>query len=123
VGLLRRALWSDVRRPARGKLLRSNYSRYWHEAVAKAGLSDAGLHFHDLRHTANNFVASGATLRELMTRMGHASPRAAPIYQHANREREPEITEGLSRRIEAARTGDLARKWHEADPDSTADGV
>jgi len=58
-----------------------------------------------------------------MTRMGHASPRAALIYQHANREREREITEALSRRIEAARTGDLARKWREVDPDSTADGV
>jgi len=68
-------------------------------------------------------VASGASLRELMTRMGHASPRAALIYQHANREREREITEALSRRIEAARTGDLARKWREVDPDSTADGV
>jgi hypothetical protein len=31
-------------------------------------------------------VAPGASLRELMTRMGHASPRAALIYQHANRE-------------------------------------
>jgi integrase len=109
--------------PRGGKLLRLNYSRYWHEAVAEAGLSDAGLHFHDLRHTANSFVASGASLRELMTRMGHASPRAALIYQHANREREREITTALSRRIEAARTGDLARKWHEVDADSTADGM
>jgi hypothetical protein len=35
--------------------------------------------------------------------MGHASPRAALIDQHANREREREITAALSRRIEAAR--------------------
>jgi len=83
--------------------------------VGKAGLGQLGLHFHDLRHTANRFVASSASLRELMTRMGHASPRAALIYQHANREREREITEALSRRIEAVRNGDLAREWREGD--------
>lgn len=109
--------------PRGGKLLRSNYSRYWSEAVEKAGLGQLGLHFHDLRHTANSFVASSASLRELMTRMGHASPRAALIYQHANRDREREITEALSRRIEAARSGDLARKWHEPQPDGSAEGA
>ena len=101
--------------PRGGKLLRSNYSRYWNEAVEKAGLGRLGLHFHDLRHTANSFVASSASLREMMTRMGHASPWAALIYRHTNREREREITEALSRRIEAVRTGDLAREWHEPD--------
>jgi hypothetical protein len=37
--------------------------------------------------------------------------------------REWEITEVLSRRIEAARTGDLAHKWHEVDPDTAAEGA
>ena len=42
----------------------------------------AGLHFHDLRHTGNQFAAhSGAGLRDLMARMGHDSERAAMIYQ------------------------------------------
>jgi integrase len=109
--------------PRGGKLLRSNYSRYWKEAVGKAGLGQLGLHFHDLRHTANSFVASSASLRELMTRMGHASPRAALIYQHANREREREITEALSRRIEAVRSGDLAREWHEGDSGEADEGA
>lgn len=109
--------------PRGGRLLRSNYSRYWQEAVDKAGLGGLGLHFHDLRHTANSFVASGASLRELMTRMGHASPRAALIYQHANRDREREITAALSRRIEAGRSGDLARGGHEAGGGNGADGA
>jgi integrase len=109
--------------PRGGRLLRSNYSRYWNEAVEKAGLRHLGLHFHDLRHTANSFVASGASLRELMTRIGHASPRAALIYQHANREREREITEALSRRIEAIRGGDLAREWHDGDPAGGTEGA
>jgi len=109
--------------PRGGRLLRSNYSRYWNEAVEKAGLGQLGLHFHDLRHTANSFVASSASLRELMTRMGHASPRAALIYQHASREREREITAALSRQIEAIRGDDLARKWHDADSGEDPEGA
>lgn len=54
----------------------------WSQAVAKLGAPD--LHFHDLRHTGNTLAAStGTSLRDLMTRMGHDSPRAALIYQHA----------------------------------------
>jgi integrase len=46
----------------------------------------AGLHFHDLRHTGNQFAAnSGAGLRDLMARMGHDSERAAMIYQSTRR--------------------------------------
>jgi integrase len=49
--------------------------------VTKLGVPD--LHFHDPRHTGNTFAAeSGATLRDLMERMGHDSVRAAMIYQH-----------------------------------------
>ena len=41
------------------------------------------LHLHDLRHTSNTFAAqSGASLRNLLTRMGHNSPAAALMYQH-----------------------------------------
>ncbi len=53
----------------------------WLPALKAAGLS--GLHFHDLRHTGNTLAATaGATLRELMDRMGHDSERAAMIYLH-----------------------------------------
>jgi integrase len=52
---------------------------------------------HDLRHTGNTLAAgTGATLRELMTRMGHASSRAALIYQHATAERDRAIADALS---------------------------
>ncbi len=62
----------------------------WVENVAAIGAP--GLHFHDLRHTGNTFAAmSGAFLRDLMTRMGHASMRAALIYQHK--------TQGADRKI------------------------
>lgn len=44
-----------------------------------------GLQFHDLRRTGNTVAAStGASARELMTRMGHRTARAALVYQHAS---------------------------------------
>ena len=51
-------------------------------------------------HTGNTLAAaSGASTRELMQRMGHASMRAALIYQHATSERDREIASAMDRRI------------------------
>jgi len=81
---------------------RSNFNRLWQEAVAAAGIApEVGLHFHDLRHTGNN-LTRGASLKDVMRRLGHASTRAALIYQHADRESERAIAAGLSGTIEAA---------------------
>jgi len=64
-------------------------------ALSKAGLT--GTHFHDLRHTGNVLTAgTGATLRELMDRMGHSSTRAAMIYRHGADARQHEIADSLS---------------------------
>jgi hypothetical protein len=71
----------------------------WSKSLADAGMP-AGFHFHDLRHTGNNIAAaSGASTRELMHRMSHASMRAALIYQHATSERDREIAESMDKRI------------------------
>ena len=40
-------------------------------------------------------AATGASLRELMERMGHSSPRAALIYQHATRDRDEAIAAAI----------------------------
>jgi len=56
-------------------------------------------HKHDLRHTGNYLTSQGASLRDVMARMGHASTRAALIYQHADRDRERNIAAGLSQAI------------------------
>lgn len=76
-------------------LERSNFrQRVWLPAAEAAGL--AGMRFHDLRHTAGTLAArTGATTKELMARLGHASPRAAMIYQHAADDRDRRIAEGL----------------------------
>ena len=75
----------------------------WHRALA-ATSGSTGLRFHDLRHTGNTLAAAtGASTKELMSRMGHASPRAALIYQHATQDRDAEIAAGLSDLIVQAR--------------------
>ncbi|MDQ4099053.1 MAG: site-specific integrase, partial [Chloroflexota bacterium] len=76
---------------------RSNFrQRIWLPATEAAGLP--GLRFHDLRHTAGTLAArTGATTKELMARLGHASPRASLIYQHAAEDRDRRIAEGLDR--------------------------
>jgi integrase len=89
---------------------RGNFQATWSKAVANAGVP--GLHFHDLRHTGNTLAAEGASLRELMARMGHSSARAALIYQHATKDRERAIGAAISARIEAVRAED---KRHDRD--------
>ena len=86
-----------------GPVRRSNFNRRvgWTDAVA--AVDATGLHFHDLRHTGNTLAAgSGASLRDLMLRMGHDSMRAALIYQHATSNADQHIADALSRDIAAA---------------------
>jgi integrase len=70
----------------------------WRRAIRAIGIEE--LRFHDLRHTGNTLAAAtGASTKELMVRMGHASPRAALIYQHATEERDQAIAQALSDQI------------------------
>ncbi|MDW3845072.1 site-specific integrase [Micromonospora sp. BRA006-A] len=92
-------------------LRRSNFQRTsnWRMSVAAVGLP--GFHFHDLRHTGNTLASrTGASLADLMARMGHASTRAALIYQHTTKERDEHIASGLSEQIKNGR--DRARSGH-----------
>lgn len=84
--------------PKGAQLRRSNFSRQWTAATATAGLS--GFHFHDLRHTGNQLANDeGASLRELMDRMGHSTTRAALIYQHRSKRRDQMLADAISRRV------------------------
>ena len=70
----------------------------WQEARGRIGVPN--LHLHDLRHTGNTLAAqSGASLRDLMTRMGHDSPAAALIYQHSSRVADEGIAAALDARL------------------------
>ena len=90
--------------PKGAPLRRPNFSATWRRATEAAGLT--GFHFHDLRHTGNHIAATtGASLRELMGRMGHSTTRAALVYQHRTTEREPDRC-----RHEPARPGRAGRQ-------------
>lgn len=55
------------------------------------------LRFHDLRHTGATMAAqAGATMRELMDRLGHSTPQAPLIYQHVAADRRAELAARLS---------------------------
>lgn len=81
--------------PRGGKLRRSNFRDDWVRAKAAAGISSE-VHFHDLRHTGNTLASqNGASTRELMTRMGHSTTRAALIYQHMTSDRDRAIADRM----------------------------
>lgn len=83
-----------------GPLRRTTFFAAWDDARRRTGLQH--LHFHDLRHTGNTLAAgTGASIKELMARMGHASARAALRYQHAVRSRDRAIAEALDDIIRA----------------------
>ncbi len=61
-----------------GPVGRSRFRRLWNEVLAEVDLP--GLRFHDLRPVGNTLaVTTGIGLKEPMTRIGHASTRAAPM--------------------------------------------
>jgi integrase len=89
-------------------LTRGGFRTTWVKARDSVGLP--AFRFHDLRHTGNTLAAAtGASTKELMARMGHASMRAALIYQHATADRDQAIAVALSRLA----TGDVADTDHE----------
>jgi integrase len=78
-----------------GHMAPSSLYRVWYPAREAAGRPD--LRFHDLRHTgATLAAATGATLAELMARIGHSTNSAAMRYQHAAQDRDRAIAEALS---------------------------
>jgi integrase len=78
-----------------GHLAPATLYRVYYPAREKAGRPD--LRFHDLRHTgAVLAAATGATLAELMARLGHSTAGAALRYQHAAADRDKVIAEALS---------------------------
>lgn len=82
-------------------LRRATFYTEWKKAMMATG--QTGLHLHDLRHAAGTLAAQhGATQRELMARLGHASPAAAQRYQHAAERRDAVIADALQAVIDAA---------------------
>ena len=108
VGLIRRHL-DDHAQPGEAGLLFPNANgqhlhhgslyKVYKRARAAAGRPD--LRWHDLRHSGATWAAqSGATLAELMGRLGHSTVGAALLYQHAAAGRDAEIARRLSAMVE-----------------------
>ncbi|TDO67676.1 site-specific recombinase XerC [Kribbella sp. VKM Ac-2571] len=92
--------------PKGALLRRSNFQRAWSKAVTAAELPGT-IHFHDLRHTGNNWAAeAGATLADLMQRMGHASTRAAVRYIHTRDSRQRFLAQAMSEHLDGLRDDD-----------------
>lgn len=69
--------------------------RHYYRARSVAHRDD--LRWHDLRHSGAVLApATGATLAELMARLGHSTPGAAMKYQHAAKARDRQIASLLS---------------------------
>ena len=79
-----------------GHLHPATLERWWHKARDAAGRPD--LRFHDLRHTGAVLAAqTGATLAELMQRLGHSTVATAMRYQHVAEGRDQAIAAALSK--------------------------
>ena len=68
-------------------------------ALALKSIGREGVRIHDLRHSAGTMAASLGTLKETMVRLGHSTPKASLLYQHAAAGRDREIAEGLSKLV------------------------
>lgn len=91
----------DGKTPLRGNTLYQAFKR------ARRRVDLDHITFHDLRHTGQTLAAqAGATLADLMKRLGHASMVAAKRYLHAVDGRDAEIAKALS---DLAAHGDAAR--------------
>jgi len=90
-------------------LRRENFrKRVWLPACRAIGVE--GVRFHDLRHTnATLSAASGAPLRAVMHRLGHASAAAALRYQHRLDGQDDSIADYLDSAFRDARPGPFRR--------------
>ena len=82
-----------------GKMVRAGFG--WREARRRAGRSDLTLH--DLRHTGASMAGEeGASMAELMHRLGHSTPAMAMRYQHSRLDRDRELARRLSARADSS---------------------
>ena len=80
--------------PDGSRLRERALSYHWLKARKAVGVS---YNIHDLRHLGATLAATaGASTRELMRRIGHASPTAALRYQHATDDRDSALAAALS---------------------------
>ncbi|QPK83365.1 site-specific integrase [Corynebacterium qintianiae] len=76
---------------ARKQVHQSSWGTRFRDARARANISE-DITFHSLRHLAGTtYAQSGATIKEIMDRLGHSTPQTAMIYQHTAQGREESL--------------------------------
>ena len=77
--------------------------RHFHPAVERAGI-EAGLRFHDLRHTCVSLlIAQGAHPKEISERLGHSTIRLTyDRYGHLLPSLDDRLRDGLDRMFATA---------------------
>lgn len=84
-----------------GHMHSTTFARYFSKAAAAAGRPDATPH--TLRHTgASLATAAGATIPDVMARLGHTTPTMAMVYQHALSGADARVGRSLSQMMEAS---------------------
>jgi integrase len=79
-------------------LLNRTFAPYWRRALDEVGMANTRVH--DLRHLAGTEAATaGASLREVMARMGHASSAASLRYLKAAEIRDRDIAAAIGARM------------------------
>jgi integrase len=97
-----------------GYLARSNWNATFRRAADAIGLP--AVRPHELRHTgATLAAATGATTKELMRRLGHSSPTAALLYQHAVDDRDADIARALDAMLGAIAETTDDKRWNHDD--------
>lgn len=82
-------------RPGNRHVIHTEVTKAFRVACKAARRPD--LHLHDLRHTSASWAAeSGASLPELMARLGDSTPGAALRYLHAAEDRDAQIAAHMS---------------------------
>jgi len=81
-------------------LNQSTFTRWFYparDAVGRGVNDPYPLHFHALRHTGATLAAqAGATIADLMGRLGHTTPQAAMLYQHTSADRDRVLADRIA---------------------------
>jgi len=80
----------------------SNVRTAWTGALEDAGLTDVGLHFHDLRHTPGTRVKKLVDLLDIANALGHKDPKTtAQIYVNHTDEDLVDFAKAVEQAVEA----------------------
>ncbi len=80
----------------------NNVRTAWAGALKDAGLTDVGLHFHDLRHTPGTRVKKMIDIADIANALGHKDPKTtAQVYVNHNEQDLIDFAKAVEQAVEA----------------------